>query len=72
MISSYFLNALFDQQILKTISQVEPFLYQDKQRTPEEGWRIQWPKRYVTTNNNKNEDNSPKNHTEKFFFFLFN
>ena len=28
----------------------------DKQGTPEEGWRIQWPKCCVTTNN-KNKDN---------------
>ena len=36
----------------------------DKQGTPEEGWRIQRQKHSVTTNDNKHEDNSPKNHTK--------
>ena len=36
----------------------------DKQRTPEDGQRIQQPKRCVSTNNNKDGDNSPKNHTQ--------
>ena len=45
------------------ISGVELFLYPDKQRTPEEGRRIQRPKR-VTTNKDKDEDNIPKNHTQ--------
>ena len=46
------------------ISQVKSFPYPDKQRAPEEGQRIQRPKRYVTYNNNKDEDNSPKNNTQ--------
>ena len=29
----------------------------EKQGTPEEGWRIQWPKRYEK--NNEDEDNRP-------------
>ena len=44
------------------ISDVLPyrlFLYPDKQSRG-----IQQPKRWVTTNNNKDEDNSPKNHTQ--------
>ena len=46
------------------ISQVESFLCPDKQGTPEEGWRIQQLKRRVSTNNNKDEGNSPKNHNQ--------
>ena len=46
------------------ISQFESFLCTDKQGTPKKGQRIQRPKRCVTTNNNKDEDNSPKNHTQ--------
>ena len=45
------------------ISQVETFLYPDKQGTPEEGRRIQWPKR--CEKKNKDEDNSPKTLTDK-------
>ena len=51
-------------QTLKMISQVESFLCPDKQGTPEKGRRIQRPKRWVTTKNYKDEDNSPKNHTQ--------
>ena len=40
------------------ISLVESFLCPDKQGTPEEGWNI------VSTNNNKDEDISPKNHNQ--------
>ena len=43
---------------------VESFLYPNKLGIPEEGWRIQQPKRYVTPNNNKDEDNSLKNNTK--------
>ena len=46
------------------ISQVESFLCLDKQGIPEESRRIQQLKCCVTTNNNKNEDNSLKNHTQ--------
>ena len=46
------------------IFQVESFQCPDKQGTPKEGWRIQWPKRYVTTNNNKDEDDNPKINTQ--------
>ena len=48
------------------ISQVESFLYPDKQGTPEEGRRIQRPKR--CENNNEDEDNSPKALTDKNLF----
>ena len=62
------MNTLFDQQShFKMISQDESFLSPDKQGTPEEGWRIQWLKHCVTTNNNKDEDNSLKNHTQNTF-----
>ena len=54
----------FDSQTLKMISQVESFLCQYKQGTPEEGPRIQRLKRCVTSNNNKDEDKCPKNHTQ--------
>ena len=46
------------------IFQVESFLCPDKQGTPEEGQRIPRPKRCVTTHNDKDDDNSPKNHTQ--------
>ena len=55
---------MINSQTLEMISQVESFLFPDKQGTPEKDWRIQRPKRCVTTNNNKDEDNSPKNHTQ--------
>ena len=45
------------------ISQVESFLCPDKQRTPEEGPRIQQPKR--CERNNKDEENIPKTLNEK-------
>ena len=32
----------------------------DKQETSEESWRIQRPKHYLLSSNNKDEDNSPK------------
>ena len=51
-------------QTLKMISQVEPFLCTDKQRTTEGGWRIEWPKCCVSINNNKDKDNSLKNYTQ--------
>ena len=43
------------------ISQVESFLFSDKQGTPEEGQGIQYPKHYILTYHNKDEDNSKKN-----------
>ena len=46
--SSYFLNAFDQHSNLKMISLVESFPYPDKQGTPEEGRRIQRPKRCVT------------------------
>ena len=49
---------------IEMISQVESFLCPDKQGIPEESQRIQWLKPCVSTNNKKNEDNSPKNHNE--------
>ena len=52
---------LINSQTLKMTSQVISFLCPDKQGTPNEGWRIQWPKRCVSTNNNKDEDSSLKN-----------
>ena len=48
----------------KIISQVESFLCPYKKETLEEGWRIQQPKHCVSTNNNKDEDNSLKNHNQ--------
>ena len=46
------------------VSQVESYLRPDKQGTPEEGCRKQWPKHCVTINNNKDEDNEKT--SEKF------
>ena len=43
------------------ISQAESFLWPDKQGTPDEGRRIQRPKRCFTTNNN-DEEKFEKNH----------
>ena len=40
------------------------FLCPEKQVTPEENWRIQRLKCCITTNNNKDEDNSLKNHIQ--------
>ena len=54
---------LINCQTLKMISQVESFLYSDKE-TPEEGQRIQKPKHCALTYHNKNEDNSPKNYNQ--------
>ena len=55
------LNTLFDQQSnFKMISQVESFLYPDKQGGPEEGQKIQCPKCCVSTNNNKDEEQQPE------------
>ena len=48
----------------------ESFQCPDKQRTPEEGGMIQRPKRCVTTNNNKDEDNSLKDHTQNIAHLL--
>ena len=64
---------LTNSQTLKMISQVKPYLYPEKQRTPEEGRRMQQPKRCVLNSNNKHEDNSPKKITHKisFCFLLF-
>ena len=56
---------LINSQTLKMISQVESFLCPDEQGTLEEGWRIHQPKCCVSTNNNKDEDNSPKNYNQK-------
>ena len=39
-------------------------LYPDKQGTPEEGRRIQWLKRCVSINHNKDKNSSPKNHNQ--------
>ena len=44
------------------IFQIESFLCPDKQETSEEVRKIQQPKRCVISNNNKDENNSPKNH----------
>ena len=52
-----------NSQTLKMISNIESFLCPDKQETPEEGQRIQWPKR--CEKNIKDEDNSPKILTDK-------
>ena len=55
---------LINCQTLKMIYHVESFPYPDKQETSEEGQWIQKLKRCVSTNNNKDVDNSPKNHTQ--------
>ena len=62
--SSWFLNALLDQQTLEMISQVESFLCPNKQGSLKESRGIQWLKCCVSTNNNKDEENSPKSHTQ--------
>ena len=46
------------------ISQVESFLCPHKQDKPEEGRRLQRPKRFVLTYHNKDEENIPKNHNK--------
>ena len=50
------------------ISQVESFLCPNKQGTPDEGWRIQQPKRYEK---NDDKDNSLKTLTDKKQIVLF-
>ena len=60
------MKILFNSQTLKRISQVESFLYSDKEETPEEGWRIQRLK-HVLTYHNKDDDNSPKNYNQNDF-----
>ena len=45
------------------ISHVKSFLIPYKRGTPEEGHKTQRQKRFVKTNNNKDEDNCPKNNT---------
>ena len=57
-----FMLCMINSKPLKKISQTESFLSPDKQGTPEEGQRIQWPKCWVLTNTNWDEDNSLKNH----------
>ena len=57
---SSWMPCLTNSQTLKMISLVKSFPYLDKQGTPEECQWIQRPKRCVTTNNNKVEDNNPK------------
>ena len=54
----------------KMISQVESFRCLYKQGTPEEDRRIQRPKRCVSINRNKDEDNSPKNHKQYILIFF--
>ena len=49
---------LINSQTLKMIFQVKSFLCPDKQ----------WPKRAVSTNINKDEDNSLKNHTQNIAY----
>ena len=58
------MSLFFNSQTLKMISQVESFLYPDKQGSPEDEWRIQQPKCFAIINNNKVENNSPENHTQ--------
>ena len=53
------------------ISQIESFLYSDKQGTPEKGQRIQRPKHCVSIYHNKDEDNIPKNHDQNNSFYGF-
>ena len=54
---------LINSQTVKLISQVESFLCPDKQGTPKEGRRIQWPKH--CEKNNEGKDNSLKTLTDK-------
>ena len=53
-------SCLINSRTLKIISLVVSFLCPCKQGTPEEGRGIQRPKRWVSINNYKYEDNSPK------------
>ena len=46
------------------ISQVESFLYLDKQGIPEEGQKIKQSNHCALIHHNKDEDNSLKNHNE--------
>ena len=46
------------------LSQVELFLYSDKQGRLEEGRKIQRPKRNILIDHNKDDDNSLKNHNQ--------
>ena len=57
---------MVSSQSFKMISKVELFLCPAKHVSSEEGQRIQRQKCYITTNNNKDEDNSPKNHNTKY------
>ena len=49
------------------VPQVKWFLCPDKQGTPEEGQRIQRLKCCVSTNDNRDVDNSQKNHSQNIF-----
>ena len=55
---------LINSQTLEIISQVESFLWLDKQGIPEKGRRIQRPKCHDSIKHYKYEDNSPKNHKQ--------
>ena len=55
---------LTNSQTLKMISLVKSFLYPDKQSKPVEGWRRIQPRKCCATNNNKDEDKSPKSNTQ--------
>ena len=56
-------NKVFYSQTIKMVFQFESFLCPDKQGTPADGRRIQWPKR--CEKNNKDNDNSPNILTDK-------
>ena len=58
------MSCLIKSQTLKMISQVESFLCPDKPGTPGEGRWIHRPKRFASTNNNKDVANSPNNHPQ--------
>ena len=54
------------------ISQVESFLYLDKQETSEEGRKIHQPKHCVSNYHLKNKDNSPKNYNQNsVYLYIF-
>ena len=48
----------------KSSLEFKSFLCPDERRTPEEGRRIRRPKFYLSTNENKKEDNNLENHTQ--------
>ena len=62
---------IFRRQTFKMISQVESFLCCDEHGTPEEGRKKQRLKRCISTNDNKDKDNSPKNYTQNIILIWY-